>query len=264
MKIRITGITGKMGQAIANLVHQDDIAELCTGLVRQNSGSENIDLGEMLGFEKINKFTTGDINIFLSQCQAVIDFSSPALSLEIAKHCAIHKKILICGTTGFSESEKQIFAQYAKETVIVWSANMSVGVNLLMNLVEKTAGILHDNFDVEILEMHHNQKIDSPSGTALLLGSAVAKGRDIDLEKNARLQRIGKDAKRIKGEIGFSSLRGGDVVGDHTVIFAGDGERLELTHKASNRDIFAQGAIRAAIWASAQNPGFYSMRDVLN
>jgi len=264
MKIGVSAITGKMGRTIANLVHQDDIAELSSGLVRQNSGNENIDLGEMLGYEKINKFTTIDINNFLSQCQAVIDFSTPTLSLEIAKNCAIHKKILICGTTGFSESEKQIFSQYAKETVIIWSANMSVGVNLLMNLVEKVAGILHEDFDAEIVEMHHNLKVDSPSGTALSLGSAVAKGRNIDLEKNAKLQRIGKDAKRIKGEIGFASLRGGDVIGDHTVIFAGDGERLELSHKASNRDIFAKGAIRAAIWGSAQNPGFYSMRDVLN
>jgi len=264
MKIGITAITGKMGRTIATLVHQNDISELSSGLVRQNSGNENIDLGEILGFEKINKFSTGDIGNFLANCQAVIDFSTPALSLEIAKNCAIHKKILICGTTGFSEEEKKIFSQYAKETVIVWSANMSVGINLLMNLVEKVAGTLHEDFDVEILEMHHNLKVDAPSGTALSLGSAVAKGRNNDLEKIARFQRVGKDAKRIKGEIGFATLRGGDVIGDHNVIFAGDGERLELSHKASNRDIFAKGAIRAAIWGSAQNPGFYSMRDVLN
>jgi 4-hydroxy-tetrahydrodipicolinate reductase len=140
---------------------------------------------------------------------------------------------------------------------------MALGVNLLMNLVQKVAEILHDDFDVEILEMHHNKKIDAPSGTALSLGSAVAKGRGIELKQNAIMARVGKEEKRNKGEIGFATLRGGDVIGDHTVIFAGEGERIELAHKASNRDIFAKGAIRASIWGSAQKAGFYSMRDVL-
>ena len=141
---------------------------------------------------------------------------------------------------------------------------MSVGVNLLMNLAEKVAATLHDDFDAEIFEMHHKDKIDAPSGTALSLGAAVAKGRGVDLKEVGNTARSGKDAKREKGEIGFCALRGGDVIGDHTVIFAGDGERIELTHKASNRDIFAKGAIRAAIWGSAKQAGFYSMRDVLN
>jgi 4-hydroxy-tetrahydrodipicolinate reductase len=170
---------------------------------------------------------------------------------------------LVCGTTGFSEAEKQQFASYSAKAVIIWSSNMSLGVNLLMNLVEKVAGILHDDFDVEIVEMHHKNKVDAPSGTALSLGAAVAKGRGVDLQAVGKSTRSGKEAKREKGEIGFASLRGGDVIGDHSVIFAGDGERIELTHKASNRDIFAKGAIRAAIWGSAKQPGFYSMRDVL-
>jgi 4-hydroxy-tetrahydrodipicolinate reductase len=264
MKIGVTAITGKMGRVIANLVMQDNIAELSAGLVRVNSGYDNIDLGELLGFEVLNKFSTSDIASFLNSCQAVIDFSTPALSLEIAKLCAHHQKILVCGTTGFSEEEKKIFSEYGKQTVIIWSANMSLGVNLLMNLIEKTANILRDEFDVEIVEMHHNRKVDAPSGTALSLGNAVAKGRGVDLQKSAVMARVGKDAKRQKGEIGFATLRGGDVVGDHTVIFAGDGERIEFSHKASSRDIFAKGAIRACIWGSAQNPGFYSMRDVLD
>ena len=184
--------------------------------------------------------------------------------MEIAKKCAEQKKVLVCGTTGFSENEKQQFASHAKDTVIIWSSNMSLGVNLLMNLTEKVAGILHEDFDVEIVEMHHKNKVDAPSGTSLSLGAAVAQGRHIELQKNAVMARVGKDAKRNKGEIGFATLRGGDVIGDHTVIFAGDGERIELTHKASSRDIFAKGAIRAAIWGTAKQPGFYSMRDVLN
>lgn len=264
MKIGITGVTGKMARTIAKLVIEDSLVELSCGLVRKDSGNEGEDFAEFLGYEKSGAKLTSNIDEFFQNVDAVIDFSSPILSLQIAQKCAEHKKILVCGTTGFSESEKQKFASYANDTVIIWSSNMSLGVNLLMNLAEKVAAILHDDFDVEIVEMHHKNKVDAPSGTALSLGAAVAKGRNVDLQKVANMARFGKDAKRIKGEIGFATLRGGDVIGDHTVIFAGEGERIELTHKASNRDVFAKGAIRAAIWGSAKKVGFYSMRDVLN
>ena len=264
MKIAVSGITGRMGRAIATLVLQDSVTELSSALVRQGGGQEGGDLGEFLGFEKSGAKMTSDINQFVQSCDAVIDFSSPSLSLELAAKCAEFRKVLVCGTTGFSDAEKQKFASYAKDTVIIWSSNMSLGVNLLMNLAEKVAGILHDDFDIEIVEMHHKNKVDAPSGTALSLGAAVAKGRSVDLQVVGKTTRSGKDAKREKGEIGFAALRGGDVIGDHTVIFAGDGERVELTHKASNRDIFAKGAVRAAIWGTAKEPGFYSMRDVLN
>ncbi len=257
-----------MGRTIGALILQDSIAELKAGLVRKGSGAENADLGEFLGFEKSGNKITANINEFLSSCDAVIDFSSPALSLQIAEECAkakkvLAKKVLVCGTTGFSEEEKKKFAAFAKDIVIIWSSNMSIGVNLLMNLVEKVAGTLHDDFDIEIVEMHHRNKVDAPSGTALSLGAAAAIGRNVDITKVGRTTRSGMEAKREKGEISFAALRGGDVIGDHTVIFAGDGERVELTHKASNRDIFAKGAIRAAIWGSAQKAGFYSMREVL-
>lgn len=264
MKIGVTGITGRMGRTIATLVLQDEIVDLSCALVRKGAGHDDEDLGEFLGFEKSNTKTVSDLDGFIQNCDAVIDFSSPSLSLIMAEKCSQYRKVLVCGTTGFSENEKQQFAAYATDTPIIWSSNMSLGVNLLMNLAEKVASILHEDFDVEIVEMHHKNKVDAPSGTALSLGAAVAKGRTVDLQKNAVMARVGKDAKRNKGEIGFATLRGGDVIGDHTVIFAGDGERIELTHKASNRDIFAKGAIRAAIWGSAQKPGFYSMRDVLN
>lgn len=261
MKIGVTGINGRMGRTIASLVYQNQFVELSAALSRKNSGD---DVGEFLGFGKIGIKATDNLDQFIKDCDAVIDFSSPTLSLEVAKKCAEHKKVLVCGTTGFSEIEKQEFAANSKDTPIIWSSNMSLGVNLLMNLAEKVASVLHDDFDVEIVEMHHKNKIDAPSGTALSLGAAVAKGRNVDLQKNAIMARFGKDAKRNQGEIGFATLRGGDVIGDHTVIFAGDGERVELTHKASNRDVFAKGAIRAAIWGSIKEPGFYSMRDVLN
>lgn len=264
MKIGVTGITGRMGRTIASMVLQDTVTELSSALVRESGGQENQDLGEFLGFEKNNAKMVSNIDQFIQSCDAIIDFSSPALSLEIAAKCAQFKKVLVCGTTGFSDAEKQKFASYSKDIAIIWSSNMSLGVNLLMNLAEKVAGILHDDFDVEIVEMHHKNKVDAPSGTALSLGAAVAKGRGVDLKTVGKTTRSGKDAKREKGEIGFAALRGGDVIGDHSVIFAGEGERIELTHKASNRDIYAKGAIRAAIWGTAKQPGFYSMRDVLN
>jgi 4-hydroxy-tetrahydrodipicolinate reductase len=264
MKIGVTGIAGRMGRTIAKIIMEDPVVELGSALFRADSGHENDDLGEFLGFEKSGIKGTSDLDKFVQSVDAIIDFSSPALSLEMAAKCAQFKKVLVCGTTGFSDEEKKTFANFAKETPIIWSSNMSLGVNLLMNLAEKVAGILHDDFDIEIVEMHHKNKIDAPSGTALSLGAAVAKGRGVDLKTAGKTTRSGKEAKREKGEIGFAALRGGDVIGDHTVIFAGDGERVELTHKASNRDIFAKGAIRAAIWGSAKQPGFYSMRDVLN
>jgi len=263
MKIGVTGISGKMGRAIANLVQQDDIAQLSAALTRESSALAGQDLGEFLGYDESGVKITSDINEFLSGCDAVIDFTSPSNSLNIAKKCAELKKVLVCGTTGFSDEEKLEFSDNSKETVIIWSSNMSLGVNLLMNLSEEVSKILRDDFDVEIVEMHHRHKMDAPSGTALSLGAAVAAGRNINLQEHANMARVGKDAKRIKGEIGFATLRGGDVIGDHSVIFAGEGERIELTHKASNREVFAKGAIRAAIWGSVKDPGFYSMRDVL-
>lgn len=264
MKIGVTGISGRMGKTIAATILQDSIVELASGLVRPGSELAGRNLSEFLGFDKNGAKITANIDEFIANCDAVIDFSAPALSLEIAQRCAEAGKIMVCGTTGFSDEERQEFISYAREAVIIWSSNMSIGVNLLMNLAEKVAGILHDDFDVEIVEMHHKNKIDAPSGTALSLGAAVAKGRGVELKDVGNMARFGKEAKRIKGEIGFATLRGGDVIGDHSVVFAGDGERVELTHKASNRDIFAKGAIRAAIWGSGKKAGFYTMRDVLS
>jgi 4-hydroxy-tetrahydrodipicolinate reductase len=264
MKIGVSAIKGKMSRTIAGLVMQDSIAELKSALVKKDSNIEGDDLGEFLGFNKNNIAITSNIEQFVKNCDAVIDFSTPSLSIEIAKNCAKFNKVFVCGTTGFDDKEREQLAQYSKDCVVIWSSNMSLGVNLLLNLVEIAAAKLHDDFDIEIVEMHHKNKVDSPSGTALSLGAAAAKGRSIDLEKSARMQRVGKDLSRNKNEIGFATLRGGDVVGDHKVIFAGSGERVEISHKASNRDIFAKGAIRAAIWGSAQKSGFYSMRDVLS
>ena len=264
MKIAVSGITGKMGKTLCSLIIQDPIAELASGLVRSSSGLEGVDIGEYCGFDKNNILATANIDEFVKSADGIIDFSSPSLSLILAQKCAQYKKVLVCGTTGFLDNEKKQFSSFSKDIPIIWSANMSLGVNLLINIVEKVAGILRDDFDAEIIEMHHNKKIDAPSGTALALGSAIADGRNIDLQKNAIMSRFGKDAKRQKGEIGFATIRAGDIIGEHQVIFASEGERIELSHKASNREIFAKGAIRACIWGSAKEAGFYSMRDVLN
>jgi 4-hydroxy-tetrahydrodipicolinate reductase len=264
MKIGVTGVTGKMSRTIGRLIVEDTLVDLSCGLTRKGGANEGEDFAEFLGYSKSGTKIISDLDQFVKDSDAIIDFSSPALSLEIAKKCAQYGKILVCGTTGFSDEEKQQFAANAEKCVIIWSSNMSLGVNLLMNLAEKVANILHDDFDVEIVEMHHRNKVDAPSGTALSLGAAVAKGRGVDLKEVGQMARVGQNNPRQKGEIGFATLRGGDVIGDHSVIFAGEGERVELTHKASNRDVFAKGAIRAAIWGSAKENGFYSMRDVLN
>ena len=263
MKIGISGITGKMGKVLIEQVTANEFLELASGLVRKNSALIGDDIGKITNRENLGILATDNLEDFVKNSTAIIDFSTPSLTVALAEKCSELGKIMVCGTTGLNESERNYLAQLAQKTVIVWSANMSLGVNLLSNLIEKAAAILHDDFDIEIVEMHHNRKIDAPSGTALLLGNAAAKGRGVNLQEVGVMSRFGNDAKRKKGEIGFAALRGGDVVGDHSVIFAGDGERIELTHKAQSRDIFAKGAIRAAIWASAQRPGFYSMRDVL-
>jgi 4-hydroxy-tetrahydrodipicolinate reductase len=263
MKIGITAITGKMSKKIAELVALNPVVELAGGLVRQGNNFDGADLGEFVGQEKSGNKITSDIDNFFKHCDGIIDFSSPSLSLECAKKAAEHKKILVCGTTGFSDAEKKQLTEYAKNSVIIWSSNMSIGINLLMSLVEKAASVLHSDYDIEIVEMHHREKVDAPSGTALSLGASAAKGRSVDLQEAGKMTRFGNNSKRQKSEIGFASLRGGDVIGDHTVIFAGNGERIEFVHKASNRDVFAVGAIRAAIWGSGQKNGFYQMKDVL-
>ncbi|MDP2815203.1 MAG: 4-hydroxy-tetrahydrodipicolinate reductase, partial [Rectinemataceae bacterium] len=178
---------------------------------------------------------------------------------EAARQQTIH----IIGTTGLTVDQQQKIRDYAKQTVFVMSANFSIGVNVLLSLTEKVSRTLDTSYDIEIVEMHHRKKVDAPSGTALALGNAAAEGRKTELAKAGCFARKGHVGERKTGEIGFATLRGGDVVGDHTVIFATEGERIELTHKASSRVIFAQGAVRAALWAKGKPPGLYSMRDVL-
>jgi 4-hydroxy-tetrahydrodipicolinate reductase len=263
MKIGIVGISGKMGKTIAKLVDEDPILQLASGLVREGNNFSGVDLGEFIGKEKSGNKITSNIEQFFASCDAVIDFSSPNLSLICAQKAAQNGKVFVCGTTGFSDEQKKKLVEYSKNCVVIWSSNMSVGVNLVAGLVEKVAAILRDDYDIEIVEMHHRDKVDAPSGTALLLGASAAKGRDINIQEEGVMARFGANNKRQRGQIGFAALRGGDVIGDHSVIFAGDGERIEISHKATNRSVFASGALRAVIWGSNKKAGFYTMKEVL-
>jgi 4-hydroxy-tetrahydrodipicolinate reductase len=204
-----------------------------------------------------------DLPAAIAQCDALIDFSAHTSTADITSLCARHKKAIVIGTTGHSDEEKNSILKFKTKIPMVWASNFSTGVNTLFWLTRKAAEILGNDFDLEIIEMHHRLKKDAPSGTAKSLAQILAEVRKLQLEKSARHGRAGIVGERTNSEIGIHSIRGGDVVGDHTVIFANAGERLELTHKASSRDTFANGALRAALWVVKQKPGIYDMQDVL-
>jgi len=263
MKIGIVGCAGRMGRMLIAEVLRTKGATLGGGTELAKSPLIGTDLGTLVGQKAAGVKVTSDAKALFESCDAVIDFTAPAATLAHADLAAKFGTALIVGTTGLPASAKAKLKTSAKKTVIVQAPNMSTGVNVLLALTEKLAGVLADDYDIEIVEMHHRHKVDAPSGTALGLGEAAAKGRDVALEKVARKSRDGQVGARPKGEIGFATLRGGDVVGDHTVVFATEGERIEITHKASSREVFARGAVRAAMWTKKKKAGLYSMRDVL-
>ena len=260
----ILGCGGRMGRMLLKetLSHPD--ATLAGGSARTGSDVVGQDLGPLAGLKPAGITATDDANALFAASDAVIDFTRPELLAHHAELAARHSTALIVGTTGFAADARDALDQAAKKVPVVLAANMSVGVTLLGQLVRQLAAKLDPaTFDIEIVEMHHRHKIDAPSGTALALAEAAAQGREVSLGDVARKTRDGQIGPRPAGEIGISTLRGGDVVGDHTVIFASEGERIELTHKASSRQIFARGAVRAALWAVGRKPGLYSMLDVL-
>ena len=245
-----------MGRMLVQEVLQHPGAELAGGTARQGSALIGQSLGAMPVTDKADE-------LFVAS-EAVIDFTRPELLKTHLNLAVRYKKALVIGTTGLDAEARAAIKNAAKSIAIVQAANMSVGVTLLGQLVKQLAAKLDGaTFDIEIVEMHHRHKIDAPSGTALALAEAAASGRDVQLSDVARKSRDGQIGARPQGEIGISTLRGGDVVGDHTVIFAADGERIEVSHKASSRQIFARGAVRAALWAAGRKPGLYSMLDVL-
>jgi 4-hydroxy-tetrahydrodipicolinate reductase len=263
MRLVVVGAAGRMGQMLVRAIGPTEGVVLAAALERPGSPAIGQDAGSIAGPGLLGVVIGDDPIAALLKADGVIDFSTPAATLEIASLAAQARIVHVIGTTGLSEADVAKLEAAARHAAIVRSGNMSLGVNLLAAMVEKAAKTLGADWDIEILEMHHRMKVDAPSGTALLLGEAAAKGRDIALAEHSARARDGYTGARKAGEIGFATLRGGTVVGDHSVIFAGSGERIELTHKAEDRGIFARGAVRAALWARGRKPGLYSMADVL-
>lgn len=263
MRVVVVGAAGRMGQMLVKAIAATEGVALAAALERPGSAAIGRDAGVVAGLGPLDVSISDDPLAALLKADGVIDFSSPAATLEIAALAAQARIVHIVGTTGMSEADLAKLEAAARHAVIVRSGNMSLGVNLLAAMVERIAKTLGADWDIEILEMHHRMKVDAPSGTALLLGEAAAKGRDIGLAEHSVRARDGHTGARKPGDIGFATLRGGTVVGDHSVIFAGPGERIELTHRAEDRGIFARGAVQAALWGRERKPGLYSMADVL-
>jgi 4-hydroxy-tetrahydrodipicolinate reductase len=263
MRLVVAGAGGRMGRTLVKAIADTKGFALAGALEDARSPLLGWDAGVLAGIGENGVKLSGDAGPLMDQADGIIDFTAPEATLGYAALAAKAGKVHIIGTTGLSVADEAKIKDAAKTAVIVKSGNMSLGVNLLAALTKRVAKTLDSSFDIEILEMHHNQKVDAPSGTALMLGRAAAEGRGIDLDKNSVRSRDGNTGARHAGDIGFANLRGGSVVGEHTVIFAGPAERIELVHKAEDRMIFARGALHAALWARTQKAGHYSMADVL-
>ena len=263
VRIALAGVSGRMGRALLEAVAADEGCVLHAAIDRTGSLLVGQDAGAAWGTASGVR-VTDQPSTALQAAQALIDFTRPEATFGYLDACVAAGVPLVIGTTGFDEDGKARIAAAAQQIPIMFAPNMSVGVNLLMKLAELAAVVLDDGYDIEIIEAHHRHKVDAPSGTALGLGHAVARAVNRDLASCAVYGREGVTGERDAQTIGFSTVRGGDIVGDHTLLFAGIGERVELTHKASSRATFAQGALRAAKWLQGRAPGLYDMRDVLN
>lgn len=261
--IVVTGASGRMGQMLIGLIAASEKARLVGALERPGHPWVGRDAGEAMGGAPLGVTVTDDPLPAFAQAQAVIDFTAPAATVGFAALAAQARAVHVIGTTGLEPEHIARIDAAARHAVIVRAGNMSLGVNLLTSLVRKVAAALDPDWDIEIVEAHHRHKVDAPSGTALMLGQAAAEGRGIALDDHSARGRDGHTGPRKAGDIGFAVLRGGDIVGEHDVIFAGQGERLILRHVAADRSIFARGALRAALWGQNRAPGHYDMRDVL-
>ncbi|MDB5599191.1 MAG: dihydrodipicolinate reductase [Xanthobacteraceae bacterium] len=263
MRLIVAGAGGRMGRALIQAIAETQGLVLAGATEAAGSKLIGQDAGTLAGLPANGIALTADVAALVAKADGIVDFTVPAATVALAALAAEGGKVHIIGTTGLSAADDAKIADAAKRAIVVKSGNMSLGVNLLAALTKRVAKTLDEDFDIEIVEMHHNKKVDAPSGTALLLGHAAAQGRGIDLAQRSDRARDGHTGARQPGDIGFASLRGGSVVGEHTVIFAGNAERIELTHKADDRMIFARGALKAATWGRVQRPGLYSMMDVL-
>lgn len=262
-RIAVMGAAGRMGKILIEAVGQADGARLTAAVDRPDSSLIGADAGELAALGKVGVTLVGDLNVVLDRFDVLIDFTHPSVTLKNLEVCRQAGKAMVIGTTGFSPEEKQLLNEAARQIPIVFAANYSVGVNLCLKLLDTAARVLGDDVDIEIIEAHHRHKVDAPSGTALRMGEVVADALGRDLQKVAVYGREGQTGARERETIGFATVRAGDVVGDHTVLFAADGERVEITHKASSRMTFAKGAVRAALWLQSQPAGLYDMQDVL-
>ena len=261
--ITVTGVSGRMGQMLAQMIAQNDSCKLVGAVERGGHAWLGQDLGVAMGGQPNGVVVTDDpLNAFAAS-QAVIDFTAPAATLEFAALAAQARAVHVIGTTGMTDDEIAQLEPASRHAVIVRAGNMSLGVNLLTQLTQKVAAALDTDFDIEVVESHHHHKVDAPSGTALMLGEAAARGRGVALGDVRDSGRDGITGARKRGDIGFSAIRGGDIVGEHDVMFLAPGERIVLRHIATDRRIFARGAIKAALWGQGQKPGQYDMLDVL-
>jgi 4-hydroxy-tetrahydrodipicolinate reductase len=263
MRVAVAGAGGRMGRALVQALAAEPAMRLAAALDRPDAESQGKDAGLLAGIGETGILVRADPATAIAECDAILDFTAPEATVAHAELAARVGIVHVVGTTGLSASDEEALRKAAASARIVRSGNMSLGVNLLAGLLRRAAAALGPGFDVEIWEMHHRHKVDAPSGTALMLGEAAAAGLGVSLEAAAVRSRDGHTGPRPKGAIGFASLRGGSVVGEHVAILAGEGERIELVHRAEDRAIFARGAVRAALWARDQAPGLYGMADVL-
>ncbi len=261
--IVVTGASGRMGQMLIETISASDKARLVGAVERTGHEWVGQDVGVAMGGAPLGVAATDDPLEAFSKAQGVIDFTAPEATLEFAGLAAQARAVHVIGTTGMEAAQIARLEPAARHAVIVRAGNMSLGVNLLVKLTQQVAAALDEDFDIEVIEAHHHHKVDAPSGTALMLGQAAAEGRGVSLETHADNTRHGITGARERGHIGFSNIRGGDIVGEHDVLFAGMGERIVLRHLATDRAIFARGALKAALWGQGRNPGQYDMMDVL-
>lgn len=262
-KIGVFGCGGRMGRMLVAEIASSEGCTVAGGSAKPGSPQIGQDIGELAGIGRIGKPVGDSAERLIRDSDVVIDFTTPAATVEHTVLVTRLAKPMVIGTTGLSGEQAEAVRQSAQTVPIVWAANMSLGITLLLGIVEDMARRLGPDWDLEILEMHHRGKVDAPSGTALALGRAGAKGRGVRFEEVERRARDGVTGPRGSGEIGFASLRGGDAIGDHHVIFAGTAERIELVHRATSRAIYAKGAVRAALWLVGRPPGLYGLKEVL-
>lgn len=262
LKVAIAGVNGRMGKMLVEAVQHNPHTQLSGALEHAGSDVLGLDAGQAVGL-KTGVLVSADTDAVLAGCDVLIDFTRPDASLPLIAKCAERGIKMVIGTTGYDDSGKAAIATAAEKTAIVFAANYSVGVNLTFHILDTVARVLNEGYDIEIIEAHHRHKIDAPSGTALRMGEVIANALGRDLKEVAVYGREGQTGARDAQTIGFATVRGGDIVGDHTALFAADGERVEITHKASSRMTFAAGAVRAAVWLAQHQNGLFDMQDVL-